>query len=123
DWLYCVFTVSDENVITYVDKNDKTDALKSDRVEIFFKQEDNSAPYYCLEMDPLARVYDCQAEFTRKFNPAWTWPADQFVIKTSRTKEGYIVEIAIGKSSLTNLGLLRDKTLRAGLYRAECVKL
>lgn len=123
EWLYCLFTVSDDNVITYVDKNDKTDALKSDRVEIFFKQEDNTAPYYCLEMDPLGRVYDCQAEFTRKFNPAWTWPANQFVIKTSRTKEGYIVEIAIGKSSLTNLGLLRNNTLLAGLYRAECVNL
>ena len=123
DWLYCVFTAVDENVNIYVDKKDKTDVLKSDRVEIFFKQEDNLLPYYCLEMDPLGRVYDNEAEFRRKFNPNWTWPAGQLVIKTSSNKEGYIVEIAISKSSLINLGLLRDKTVRAGLYRAECVKL
>jgi hypothetical protein len=123
DWLYCVFTILDENIITYVEKKDKTDVLNSDRVEIFFKQEDSTASYYCLEMDPLGRVYDCQAEFTKKFNPAWTWPADQLIIKTSRTKDGYIVEIAISKLSLNTLGLLKDKTLRAGLYRAECIKL
>src|SRR5579871_1439495 len=64
DWLYCVFTVTDENVVTYVEKKDKTDVLKSDRVEIFFKQEDNTANYYCLEMDPLGRVYDNEAKFT-----------------------------------------------------------
>jgi len=122
-WLYCVFTVTDENIFTYVEKKDKTDVLKSDRVEIFFKQEDNTSPYYCLEMDPLGRVYDCQAEFVKKFNPVWSWPSDQLLIKTSRTNEGYIVEIAISKSSLKALGLLRDHILRAGLYRAECVQL
>lgn len=122
-WLYCVFSVKDENIFTYVEKKDKTDVLNSDRVEIFFRQEDSTSPYYCLEMDPLGRVYDCQAEFTKKFNPAWSWPAGHLIIKTSRTKEGYIVEIAISKSSLHTLGLLRGKILRAGLYRAECIKL
>ena len=123
DWLYCLFNATDDNVITYVDKNAKTDALKSDRVEIFFKQEDNALPYYCLEMDPLGRVYDNQAEFKRKFNPDWTWPGGHFFIKTSRTKDGYVVEIAISKSSLNDLGLLKNNVLRAGLYRAECVNL
>ncbi len=121
--LYCLFTVTDGNIFTYVEKKDKTDVLKSDRVEIFFKQEDNTSPYYCLEMDPLGRVFDCQFEFTKKFNQEWTWPADQLIIKTSRTKEGYIVEIAISKSSLNTLGLLRNNVLQAGLYRAECVNL
>jgi hypothetical protein len=123
NWLYCVFTVTDENVFLYEEKKDKTDVLKSDRVEIFFKHKDNASPYYGLEMDPLGRVYDYQAEFTRKFNAAWTWPAGQLIIKTSRTNNGYIVEIAISKSSLRSLGLLQDKTLNAGLYRAECIKL
>lgn len=123
DWLYCVFWVVDEKIFTYEEKKDKTDVLKSDRVEIFFKQEDNTAPYYGLEMDPLGRVYDYQAAFTRKFNPDWVWPAGQLVIKTSRTGDGYIVEIAISKSSLKSLGLLTGKTLNAGLYRAECVDL
>jgi hypothetical protein len=123
DWLYCLFTVTDENIITYEEKKDKTDVLNSDRVEIFFKQQHNTSPYYCLEMDPLGRVYDCQAEFKKKFNPAWSWPTGHLIIKTSRTKEGYIVEIAISKSSLNTLGLLQDKVLRAGLYRAECIQL
>ena len=123
DWLYGLFNVMDENVITYVEKNDKTDVLNSDRVEIFIKQKDNLSPYFGLEIDPLGRVYDFQAEFTRKFNPAWSWPVGELIIKTSRTDGGYIVEIAIGKSSLNSLGLLKNKTLHTGLYRAECVQI
>ena len=123
DWIYFVYHVKDNSVNVFVDKKDKTDVLNSDRVEIFFKHEDNQLPYYGLEMDPLARVYDYKANFLRKFEPAWTWPEGQLIIKTSRTNEGYIVEIAISKASLLQLGLLKNKTLQAGLYRGNCVNL
>ncbi len=123
DWLYCLFTVKDVNVNIYVERNDKTDVLNCDRVEIFFKRADITSPYFGLEVDPLGRVYDYQAEFTRKFNAAWSWPSGQLIIKTSRTGDGYIVEIAIGKSSLRELGLLKNNTLQAGLYRANCINL
>jgi hypothetical protein len=123
DWLYCLFEVKEGNILVYVNKRDKTDVLNSDRAEIFFKQEDNGLPYYGLEMDPLGRVYDYQAEFIHKFDATWSWPAGQLVIKTNRSRDGYTVEIAISKASLRQLGLLKDKTLHAGLYRGECVKL
>ena len=33
-WLYCLYHVKDDSVITYVNKNDQLDAGASDRVEI-----------------------------------------------------------------------------------------
>jgi hypothetical protein len=46
-------------------------------------------------------------------------PKDQFIIKTARLTNGYTVEIAISVESLHQLGLLQNKRLRAGLFRAE----
>jgi Carbohydrate family 9 binding domain-like len=123
DWLYCLYKVKDEHIRVYVAKNEKSEVVSSDRVEIFFKKDDLLSPYYGLELDPLGRIYDYQVEFPRKFNETWSWPAGQLVVKTSRTKDGYLVEIAISKSSLRQLGLLKNKTVQAGLFRAECVEL
>ncbi len=123
DWLYCVYNVKDPNINVYIEKHDKTDVLNSDRVEIFLRHDDKLSPYYGLEMDPLGRVYDYQANLNRKFDPSWSWPAGQLIIKTSKTTDGYIVEIAISKASLLQLELLKNNTLQAGLYRGNCVKL
>jgi hypothetical protein len=51
---------------------------------------------------------------------AWTWPSGQYIIKTTAVKDGYIVEVAISIQSLTELGLLKNNCLLAGLFRAEC---
>jgi hypothetical protein len=50
---------------------------------------------------------------------SWKWPNDKFIIKTSKDKSGYIVEIAISIQSLKDLGLLQNDRLLAGLFRAE----
>jgi hypothetical protein len=123
DWLYCVFYVKDDNIKVYVDKNDKSEVVFSDRAEIFFKKDDLLSPYYGLELDPLGRIYDYQAEFHRKFDRTWSWPNGQLVVKTARTDDGYTIELAISKASLVQLGLLKNKILQAGLYRGECVEL
>jgi hypothetical protein len=123
DWLYCLFEVSDNNVNIYKDTNEKSEVVFSDRVEIFFKKDDDLNPYYCLELDPLARVFDYEAKYHRQFNSEWSWPAGELVVKSSRKKEGYIVEIAISKRSLNQLGMLKDKNLQAGLFRGNCISL
>jgi hypothetical protein len=75
--------------------------------------------YYCLEMDATGRVLDYRASYYRKMDYSWEWPNSQFTIKTAKAPDGYTVEIAIGIRSLRELGLLRNKRLLAGLFRAE----
>jgi hypothetical protein len=123
DWLYCLFRAEDDNINLFVDKNVKSEVGASDRVEIFFKIDDHLSPYYGLEMDPLARVMDYKAEYYRKFDQGWSWPAGELVIKTDLGKDGYTVELAFSKKSLNALGLLKAKRLLAGLYRGNCIAL
>jgi hypothetical protein len=119
-WLYCLYRVTDDSVITPVKKNNKLDVGAADRVEIFMMRDSTMLPYYyCLEMDVAGRVLDYRASYYRKMDYKWEWPTDQFMIKTARVKDGYTVEIAISIQSLNKLGLLRNKRLRAGLFRAE----
>lgn len=120
EWLYILFEVEDPDVFIMKEKDHKSEVAGSSRVEIFFKRDDLMNPYYCLEIDPLGRVLDYEGTFHRKFNLDWSWPAAQLIIKTRQRIEGYSVEFAISKSSLESLGLLGNKTLQAGLYRADC---
>jgi hypothetical protein len=122
-WLYCLFEVQDPDVNVYVVKNDKLEAINSDRVEIFFRQDNRLTPYYCLELDANGRVLDYEAEYHRKFNTTWSWPAGQLIVKATRTKNGYNVEVAIQKESLVRLGLLKNNKIEAGLFRADCCSL
>ena len=122
DWLFCLFEVTDNNVHILRNSDNKWEVASSDRVEIFFRKDDKLLPYFCLEIDPLGRVLDYKAEFHRKFDITWSWPKDQLIIKTSQSEGGYIVELAIGKNSLRQLGLLGGNKLEAGLYRAECMQ-
>ncbi|HTE34512.1 MAG TPA: carbohydrate-binding family 9-like protein [Chryseolinea sp.] len=122
DWLYCLFEVEDSRIHVLTDKNEKWEVASSDRVEIFFRTDQRLTPYYCLEIDPTGRVLDYEATFHRKFNIAWSWPVKQLVIKTAAIKDGYVVEIAISKASLQQLGILNGSSIEAGLYRAECTQ-
>ncbi|WP_205511639.1 carbohydrate-binding family 9-like protein [Longitalea arenae] len=119
NWLYCLFRVNDDSVITLVNKNDKLEVGASDRVEIFMARDTGLSPYYCLEMDASGRVLDYRASYYRKMDYAWKWPNEQLIIKTSRSNNGYVVEIAVSIRSLNDLGLLQNKRLLAGLFRAE----
>ncbi|OQP46895.1 hypothetical protein A4H97_05075 [Niastella yeongjuensis] len=119
-WLYCLYQVTDDSIITPVIKNNKIDAGASDRVELFMARDTSLLPYYyCLEMDAAGRTLDYRASFYRKMDYDWSWPAQQCIIKTSATHTGYMVEMAISISSLNELGLLHNQRLLAGLFRAE----
>lgn len=122
-WLYCLFKVHDDNINIYADKHEKREVVWSDRAEIFFRKDDRLSPYYCLELDPSGRILDYKAMHYRDFDFQWSWPAGELVVKTHLEPDGYTIEVAISKASLASLELLKDKTLQAGLYRAECVSL
>lgn len=122
-WLYCLFEVQDNNINIYTDKHEKKEVISSDRAEIFFKIDDQLTPYYCLELDPSGRILDYIGEHYRKFDFQWSWPAGGLIVKTHLTTQGYTIELAISKQSLTSLGLLKNNTLQAGLYRADCISL
>jgi Carbohydrate family 9 binding domain-like len=119
-WLYLLYRVTDDSVITFVNKNEKREIGASDRVEIFLTRDSTLTPYYCLEMDATGRVLDYIASFYRKMDYSWQWPTQQLIIKTSRVNYGYILEAAISIQSLKDLGLLKNNRLQAGLFRAEC---
>jgi hypothetical protein len=120
EWLYCLWKVADDSIVTPAIKNNKMDAGASDRVEIFMTHDTTLLPYYyCLEMDAAGRTLDYRASFYRKMDYSWSWPANQFFIKTARTEKGYTIETAISIQSLRELGLLQNKRLLAGLFRAE----
>ncbi len=123
DWLYCLFKVKDEKINVYVNSNEKSETLYSDRVEIFFRKDIKMLPYYGLELDAKGRIYDYEAKYPWKINAAWSWPTGQLIVKANQTKDGYTVEVAIRKESLIQLGLLKENSLEAGLFRGESPEL
>jgi Carbohydrate family 9 binding domain-like len=123
DWLYLFYQAKDENVQVLVKSNEKLEVIYSDRVEIFLRRDSMMTPYYGLELDANGRIYDYEATLPRKFNDSWSWPAGQLIVKTNRTNDGYSVEVAIGKESLKQLGLIKGNKLEAGLFRGECIEL
>ena len=120
DWLYCLFEVTDPDVNIRQETNHKYEVASSSRAEIFFKIDDLLHPYYCLEIDPLGRVLDYQGRYHRKFDLDWEWQPEHLVVRTSRSDDGYVIELALSKPSLKGLGLLKENSLQAGLYRADC---
>lgn len=121
DYLYFLYEVEDANIILLEVEDKKEEVLESDRVELFFTQDDSLTHYFCMEIDPKARVYDYHAQYYRKFDNTWVWPG----LKTfaTRINNGYIVEGAIPMPSLDDLNLLHQEEgnsyLKVGAYRGE----
>lgn len=121
-WLYLNFRVEDNNIKMFVDKNEKDEVINGDRVEIFFRIDENLLPYYCLEVDPVGRIYDYKVGHYRKFDTEWSWPAEALDVTASRDALGYSVFFAVSKQSLLELGLLKDNEMEVGLFRGKCVR-
>lgn len=118
---YFYFLVHDEDIVV-VEENcpDETVVRVEDRVEIFFTCDDKLRKYYCMEIDPLGRIYDYQACYYRKFDVPWDWPG--LHVKGTINKQGYIVEGSIPLDTFESLGLPALSTkrmLKAGVFRAE----
>ena len=117
--LYFRFDVVEPNIMVYSDTNDEQEVVRSERVEIFFRQNEDLNPYYCLEMDASGRVFDYQAAHYRQFKPGWSWPEGQLEVKASNSSDGYKVTGRVSLQSLKNLGLLNDHKLQVGLFRGR----
>jgi hypothetical protein len=76
-------------------------------------------PYYCLEIDPTARIMDFMAKPNRNFNFNWNWPSNEIEVKSTIKENYFIVEGAISIKSLNELGLLKQNKIETGVYRAK----
>src|SRR5690606_26351331 len=72
--LFVSYRVNDSSL--HIDSTDDTkkNVDNSDRVELFLRSDKHLDPYYCLEIDPLARVQDFMARPNRTFDFMWDWP-------------------------------------------------
>lgn len=117
--LYLRYEATDPLIQSKLDTLKQTEAVYSDRVEIFFKQPHDSLPYYSLEMDCFGRLYDSEGVFGEYINGDWQWPADGLKIQTNIHEEGYILIATISKATLNSLALIVDDRILAGVYRAD----
>ena len=108
--------------IVYVENNDKSEVIDSERIELFFRRDEKMQPYYCLEIDPNGRVLDYKANFYREFDLDWVWP-EPLDIQTNIEEGKYIVQGKLGIPVLKRLGLLKDGQIQIGLFRGHCIAL
>ena len=117
--LFVFYKVNDTSL--HIDSRDdsKKSVDNSDRVELFLRSDKKLDPYYCLEIDPLARVQDFIARPNKQFDYLWNWPKDEISIKSYVTAGGFSVEIALTMVSLKNFNLIQKNIIEAGIYRAK----
>lgn len=117
--LFFCFKVEDTDL--HIDTTDNTikSINESDRVELFFRTNDLLDPYYCLEIDPTARIMDFRARPNKQFDFNWNWPSNDIEVKSFIDSNYFTVEIAISLASLTELGLLNEGKIETGIYRAK----
>lgn len=101
-------------------KNDSIESIgNSDRVELFFRTDENINPYYCLEMDTAARVMDFKAHPGKDFNFNWNWPENELEVYSQKNETSFAVAGRIGIQSLRDLKLIQNDTMEVGVYRAK----
>lgn len=117
--LLCRFRVEDSEVHLDSTAVGKKSINISDRVELFFRIDDSLNPYYCLEIDPSARVMDFKAQPVRQFDFDWNWPAKHIEVRSVMEPNYFIVEIALSIDSLKELGILKNGQLETGIFRTK----
>ena len=122
-WLYIRYDVEDTTAWIFERDNNKMEVALSNRVEIFFKTDELLEKYYCLEIDSRGRVLDYSASFYRNFDYTWLWPKGQLCVQTELTDKGYKVDLRLGMESLKNLGILKNRAIKAGIFRGDCIDL
>lgn len=121
-YLHFRFVAKGPKPLVYVKDNNKLEVIQSERVEIFFREDEKMNPYYVLEMDPHGRVLDYKAKHYREFERSWSWP-ESLDIKTEIVEDGYTLQGKFSLSLLKEFELLRNNQIQIGLYRGHCVHL
>ncbi|MGW9686135.1 carbohydrate-binding family 9-like protein [Flagellimonas sp. 2504JD1-5] len=119
EYLYLRYDVKDTNLVIYDGYQKKRDIIRSDRVEIFIRKDEELKNYYCLEVDPNGAILDFAASHYRIFDDNWTWPKGHLFTVGKILKDGYRLDMVISKQSLRDLGLLKEGILEAGIFRAD----
>ena len=121
--LFFKFTVFDTAV--YIDTTDESfeSIGASDRVELFFRTNEDINPYYCLEMDSAARIMDFKSYPNKKFDVDWKWPREDLEVKAQKNNSFFSVEGQISMHSLKTLHLIKNNVLEVGVFRAKFNKI
>jgi len=117
------FKVFDEDTYIHPSENKDNSINNSDRVELFFRSDENLNPYYCLEIDTTARVMDFKAHPNKKFDFNWNWPDNDIKVVSQRNENYFTVRIAISIQSFKDLSLLKENRIETGIYRAKYNKI
>lgn len=117
--LYVCYKVSDASLHIDSTDNSKKSVDNSDRVELFLRSDKKMDPYYCLEIDPLARVQDFMARPNKEFDFTWDWPLEDISIKSYINEAYFTVEVVISFESLMRYHLINKNIIEAGIYRAK----
>ena len=122
DYLYFNFQVFDSEI--YIDRKDNsTDSIcNSDRVELFFRKDEQLSPYYCLEMDVDTRILDFEAYPKWNFDYDWKWPKGHLEIYSFKNPNSFTVQGKISMTSLIELDLVKNNVIEVGVYRAKFSK-
>ena len=119
-YLFVSFKVNDRSLHIDSTDNSKKSVDNSDRVELFLRTDKQLDPYYCFEIDPLARVQDFIARPNKLFDFEWNWPKDDISVKSFISTDYFTVEFAISMASLKRFELIqKDGTIEAGIFRAK----
>ena len=121
-YLHFRFVADCNPTFVYEQVNHKLEVIKSERVEIFLRQNNQMSPYYCLEMDPKGRILDYYATHYRQFDYTWKWP-ENIHLQTNVEPKRYCLYGKISLAVMDRLGLLNNNRIEAGLFRAYCTKL
>jgi len=120
EYLNFIFHAVDGEIILKQTGDEEMDAVKSDRVEIFIKSEDDSMPYYSFEMDPQGRVFDSKGEFGKYIDQEYDFPRGGLSFKGKIDQNHYSLEGRLDLKILQELNLINsDNSLMIGLYRGE----
>lgn len=116
---YFRFIVFDAEICLDKKDNSVESIGNSDRVELFFRTDENINPYYCVEMDTAARIMDFKAYPNKDFNFEWNWPKNEIEVQSQKKETSFEVAGRISIQSLKDLKLLQNNSIEAGIYRAK----
>ena len=121
EYFYFLYQVTDTSLNVSTETGQETDVMNSDRVELFFLSKGAMNPYYCLEIDPHAQLFDYESRYYRKSNVPWSWPADQIEITALPYEGGYAIAGRVSLSSLRAMDAIQGSEMKVGLFRANVV--
>lgn len=116
------FVVTCKKPLVYKKECNKMEVINSERIELFFRINEQMAPYYCLEIDASGRLLDYKAEHYRQFDYNWRWP-EPLTIKATTNNNNYTVEAKLSIACLKELKLLSNNELQIGIFRGLCSEL